>query len=88
MHTKEHVLSSSNVADAYAKVRIVDSYGSLNATDDEMDRGEMRLFMEGHREAPVNKLWTITNDLSRMRMVTSAMEYVPPSATADKEWNG
>lgn len=78
-HTREHVISSANVADAYPKVRIVNSYGSLNATDDEMSRGEMRVFWEGHRDAAVNKLWTITNDLARMRMLTSAEEYVPAS---------
>ncbi len=83
-NTKEHVLTSSNVADAYAKVRIVDAYGSLNATDDEMARGEMRVFWEGHRDAAVNKLWTITNDLSRMRMLTSATEYVPPQKSKDE----
>jgi replicative DNA helicase len=70
-HTKQHVLSSGNVADAYAKVRIVDSYGSLNATDDEMKAGEMRVFWEGHRDAPVNKTWLIANDLSRMKMITN-----------------
>lgn len=81
-HTKRHVLSSGNVADAYAKVRIVDAFGSLNATDEEMDQGEMRLFWEGHRDAPVNKLWTITNDLARMRMVTSAVDYEPEEEAA------
>lgn len=85
-HTREHVLNSGNVADAYAKVRIVDAYGSLNATDEEMDRGEMRYFQEGHRDAPVNKLWTITNDLARMRMITSAIEYVPPEQGAKNEF--
>lgn len=72
-HTKEHVLTSANVADAYAKVRIVDAFGSLNATDDEMNEGVMRFFQEGHRDAPVNRLWTITNDLSRMRMATGVI---------------
>jgi replicative DNA helicase len=81
-HTKEHVLTSSNVADAYAKVRIVDAFGSLNATDEEMERNEMRVFFEGHRDSPVNKLWTITNDLARMRMITSAVEYIPKDEAA------
>lgn len=69
-HEKEHVLTSSNVADAYAKVRIVDAYGSLNATDEEMRDGIMRVFMEGHRDAPINQLYTIHNDLQTMRMIT------------------
>lgn len=79
-HTRKHLLSSANVADAYAKVRIVDAYGSLNATDEEMGEGTMRLFWEGHRDAPVNKVWQITNDLARMRMVTSAHPYTPEAA--------
>ena len=68
---KEHVLTSSNVADAYAKVRIVDAYGSLNATDAEMAEGRMRVYMEGHRDAPIGQLYTIRNDLATMRMITS-----------------
>ena len=81
-HTRAHVLSSSNVADAYAKVRVVDAYGSLNATDEEMDEGTMRFFMEGHRDAPVNRIWQITNDLARMRMLTGAVAYEPPAEVA------
>ncbi len=73
-HVSEHVLTSSNVADAYAKVRIVDAYGSLNATDDEMEEGTMRVFWEGHRDAPVGRLYRIKNDLRTMRMVEWAEE--------------
>ncbi|MDQ3170812.1 MAG: hypothetical protein M3Q55_11795 [Acidobacteriota bacterium] len=79
---KEHVLTSANVADAYAKVRIVDAYGSLNATDDEMRRNEMRVFWEGHRDALVGKIWLITNEISRMRMLTSAQEWKAPEEAA------
>lgn len=73
-HTREHVLTSSSVADCYAKVRIVSAYGSLNATDEEMAEGTMRVFMEAHRDAAVNQVWTITNDLGRQRMATSVQE--------------
>lgn len=75
-HTREHVLTSASVADAYAKVRIVDSYGSLNATDDEMANNKMRVFWEGHRNAPVNRTWLIENDLSKQKMVTSIVSSV------------
>jgi len=75
-NTQEHVLTSGSVADAYAKVRIVDAFGSLNATDDEMARGEMRVFWEGHRDAPVNRCWLINNDLSRQRIVTGVISTV------------
>lgn len=74
-HTKEHVLTSSDVADSYAKVRIVDSFGSLNATDDEMEQGLMRVYWEGHRSSAVNRIWSITNELGRMRMATSSTPY-------------
>lgn len=77
---KEHILTSSNVADAFAKVRIVDSYGSINATDQEWERGEMRVFWENHRDAPVNKLYGCRNDLSTMRMLDWAEEIVPRAA--------
>jgi replicative DNA helicase len=70
-HDKEHVLTSSNIADCYAKSRIVDAYGSLNATDEEMKRGEMRVFFESHRDSPINQVYRITNDLARSQMITS-----------------
>jgi len=71
---REHVLTSANVADAYAKVRVVDSWGSLNATDEEMARNEMRVYWEGHRDAPVGKLYRITNELATMRMIETSEE--------------
>ena len=72
-HTKEHVLTSADVADAYAKVRIVDAFGSLNMTDEEKVRGEMRVFWEAHRDSPITKCWSINNDLSKQRMVTAVV---------------
>lgn len=71
-HLKKHILTSSHAADCYAKVRIVDAYGSLNATDEELRLGQMRIYWEGHRDAPVGLLWRVQNDLSRMRMVVSS----------------
>lgn len=79
-HKREHLLTSGNVADAYAKVRIVDAWGSLNATDAEMDQGRMRLFWEGHRDAPVNRVWEITNDLERMKMAITSVPWEEPAA--------
>lgn len=84
-HTKAHVLRSSSVADSYAKVRVVDGCGSLNATDQEMKQGKMRVFWELHRDHGVNKLWEVTNDLERMRMLTSAVELVPEGEEPDIE---
>jgi replicative DNA helicase len=84
-HTKQHVLTSGNVADAYAKVRIVDAYGSLNATEEEMTAGEMRVFWEAHRDSPVHKTWLIKNDLSRMKMVTEVIMNVKEQMPDDKK---
>jgi KaiC/GvpD/RAD55 family RecA-like ATPase len=83
-HEREHILTSGSVADAYAKVRIVDAFGSLNATNDEMKKGEMRVFWEDHRSSPIKKTWAITNDLSRQRMVTTvlAADDAEPAAEA------
>ena len=74
--TKKHVLTSSNVADAYAKCRIVDSYGSLNATNEEMDNNEMRVYWQDHRDAPVGVLYRITNELATSRMIETS-ELIP-----------
>lgn len=79
-HTREHVLTSGNVADAYAKVRIVDAYGSLNATNQEMRDGEMRLYWEEHRDHAVNVCYRISNDLDIMRMATEVIGIVTDEA--------
>jgi replicative DNA helicase len=80
-HTREHVLTSGNVADAYAKVRIVDAYGSLNATDEEMEQNQMRIFWEAHRDSPVRRTWAITNDLDRSRMAKEVIGLETPAGT-------
>lgn len=81
-NNKPHILTSSDVADAYAKVRIVSAYGSLNATDDEMANGSMRVFWEGYRDGQVNKLFLVSNDLSRQRMITTSEIAKPPGASS------
>lgn len=79
-----HILTSSNVADAYAKVRIVDAYGSINITDAERARGEMRVHIEASRGADIHKTWIVTNDLSRSRMVLDVVAAAPGPAAAPK----
>lgn len=82
--TREHVLTSANVADAYAKVRIVDAYGSLNATEEEMSKNQMRVYMEGHRDAPMGRCWKIVNDLETMKMILSAETYNIDTSSEDE----
>lgn len=68
----KHTLTTASIADCYAKSRIVTAYGSLNATDEEMRTGQMRIFWEAHRDSEIRKTWLVTNDLSRSRMVETA----------------
>ena len=73
-NTRKHVLTSASVADAYAKVRIVDAYGSLNATDQEMAEGLMRVHWEGYRDSgDIHRTWLISNDLAHQKMVTEVI---------------
>ncbi|HEY5553284.1 MAG TPA: DnaB-like helicase C-terminal domain-containing protein [Opitutaceae bacterium] len=79
----KHVLTSASIADCYAKSRIVTAYGSLNATDEEMRAGQMRIFWEAHRDSEIRKLWLVANDLSRSRMIEmvyGTIEEPPPTA--------
>lgn len=74
----EAVLRARDIADCYAKVRIADGWGSLNATQAEKERGEMRLFWEGYRDGMVGKLFRLNNRFDRMRYGVSATEIAPP----------
>lgn len=78
-----HVLTSASVADAYGKVRIVDAFGSINITDQEKARGEMRVYWEGHRSVDIRKMWLVSNDLSRSRMVTEVVAEAPALKAAE-----
>jgi len=68
MEDVEHILYASNIADCYGLVRIVDFIGSLNATNAERERNEMRFFAELYRDAPMGKCWRMQNDFARMRL--------------------
>lgn len=78
-NVKEHIITSAMVADAFAKVRVVDSFGSINATDEEWKRGHARIFWENYRDAPVNEVFWVQNDLARMRMAVASGAGVDPS---------
>lgn len=61
-----YLLRSSEIADAYAKIRIADGYGSLNATREEKAANVSRLFWEDYREQPVGRLFRLYNKNDRM----------------------
>lgn len=68
MEDVEHILYGSNIADCYGLVRIMDFIGSLNATNAERERNEMRFFAELYRDGPMGKCWRMKNDFARMRL--------------------
>ena len=72
------MLRARDIADCYAKVRIADGWGSLNATQSEKEKGEMRLFWEGYRDGNVGKLFRLQCRFDRMRYGVTATEIEPP----------
>ena len=75
---EEGILRSSDIADAYAKIRVADGYGSLNATRKERENNTCRLFWEGYRAAPVGKLFRLQNDNARMSMAKDGRAEIIP----------
>lgn len=69
---QEHVVKSQDIADAYAKIRICDGYGSLNATAEEQGRDEMRLYWENYRDGASTRYLRLHNDRNRMHLAKRA----------------
>lgn len=65
---KEHVIKGNDIADAYGKVRIADGWGSLNATNEEKKRDELRLYWEEWRDGPAGLYLRLFNERNRMRL--------------------
>lgn len=63
---KEEILTSKNTADAYAKFRIADFWGSLNQTQTERDAKRMRIFAEAYRDNEAAKLIQAYADFNTM----------------------
>lgn len=79
---KEHVVKAADIADAYAKVRIADGYGSLNQTRDEKKLDQLRLYWEEYRDAPASVYLRLYNDRARQRL-GKRVEYM--SAASEEE---
>lgn len=77
---KEHTLSSANIADCYAKSRVVDFYGSLNSTEQELQKGILRIYAEGYRDSIMGKHYRIKSDIGTLRMFTEVEEILPVAA--------
>lgn len=81
---KEHVVKSSDIADAYAKIRIADGYGSLNQTRDEKKNDEMRLYWEDYRDAPASVYLRMYGDRQRQRL-SKRVEWMSASDEDDDD---
>lgn len=72
-------LTSRNIADCYAKVRVADFVGSINQTTQEREQGTMRLFAELYRDGAANVDIVASSDFDRMSIGAGA----PVTASAD-----
>lgn len=68
----EHVIRAAKIADAYAKIRVVDFVGSLNSTRKEREQGISRFYAEVHRDNPMGLYLKLQNDIARMKIGVSA----------------
>jgi KaiC/GvpD/RAD55 family RecA-like ATPase len=67
-----HIIRASKIADAYAKVRPLDLWGSLNRTNKEAEKGFARIFVEGYRHGKAPLLFPVRTDYA-----TSSFAYDP-----------
>jgi hypothetical protein len=61
-----NVLTSRNVADCYAKIRVADYIGSINQTAEERQKCQMRLHAEMCRDSEAGKTFLVHADFARM----------------------
>lgn len=81
---REFLWKSSNIANAYDKIRVADGYGSLNATREERERGECRYYLENYRDAAVGRVYRLHNENDRMRIAVTVKEEKMVSPGAKK----
>jgi replicative DNA helicase len=59
---REEILTANQIADSYAKIRIVDAYGSINQTETEYHADQFRIYWEGYRQGKLGKLFRLQNN--------------------------
>lgn len=69
------VWTKAEIADSYAKIRIVDVAISLNQTVKERDRGEMRLFVSDARDHEARRVIKVKCDFTRMIFNTNKLSF-------------
>jgi len=63
---KTELLSSRNIADAYAKIRVADFIGSLNQTKEERTAKQMRIYAEMYRDNAADRTIMVHADFATM----------------------
>jgi len=81
----EHIVKSGDIATAYEAIRIVDGYGSLNQTNAERDRHELRLHWEDCRRAEAHVYLKLYGERGKMKISTRSETYIPPVYTSDDD---
>lgn len=79
---KAHLIRSRDIADAYAKVRVADFIGSINATVEEKKLKVARLLAEYYRDNEAEQTAVVRADFSRMLIKEEAGLFSPVAEAA------
>lgn len=78
------VLRSSDIAEAFEIARIAGVILTLNRTDEETAKGQMRIFLEKNRVEAKNKTYGVYTDYACARLITENF-YDPNSVTENQD---
>lgn len=78
---EEHWVRSKDIADCYGKVRVGDFLGTMNQTQAERDRGELRLLAELYRDNAAGLKIHVRSDWTRMKIHGQAIPETVTGAT-------
>ena len=77
------VMRSNDISEAFEIARVAAVIVSLNRTDDEVDQGKLRVFLEKQREGAKNKTYGVFTNYQMSDVITG--KYYDPKATMVKE---
>lgn len=77
------VMRSNDISEAFEIARVAAVILSLNRTDEEVDQGKLRVFLEKQREGAKNKTYGVFTNYGMSDVITG--KYYDPKATLMKE---
>lgn len=77
------VMRSNDISEAFEIARVAAVILSLNRTDEEVDQGKLRVFLEKQREGAKNKTYGVFTNYQMSDVITG--KYYDPKATMVKE---